>query len=100
MATLLGLEEWQFIQDFTRLRLQRDGLALKDKENGECIFLDGRDCRVQHAKPVQCQGFPNTWNFPGWRTTCEAVPRLRRLPTPAVALEEGAAEVAAEGGGF
>jgi len=76
MANLLGMEEVEFIQQHTRLRAQRDGLALKDKENGECIFLDGRDCRVQLAKPVQCGGFPNTWNFPGWRSVCEAVPRL------------------------
>jgi Fe-S-cluster containining protein len=76
MSKLLGLGEFEFIQEYTRIRPQRDGLALKDKENGECIFLDGRDCRVQLAKPVQCKGFPNVWNFPGWRTICEAVPRL------------------------
>ena len=78
MSKLLGLGEHEFIQEYTRIRPQRDGLALKDKENGECIFLEGRDCRVQAAKPVQCKGFPNTWNFPGWRTVCEAVPRLVR----------------------
>jgi Fe-S-cluster containining protein len=77
MAALLGLEPWAFIQQYTRLRPQRDGLALMDKPNGECIFLEGRDCRVQEAKPVQCSGFPNTWNFPGWRSVCEAVPRLQ-----------------------
>ncbi len=56
-----------------RLRPNRDGLALTDKPNGECIFLEGRDCRVQPVKPGQCRGFPNTWNFPGWREVCEAV---------------------------
>lgn len=76
MAKLLGMGEAEFIQQHTRLRSQRDGLALKDKENGECVFLDGRDCRVQIAKPSQCKGFPNTWNFPDWRSVCEAVPRL------------------------
>lgn len=76
MARLLEMGEFEFIQEFARVRPQRDGLALKDKPNGECIFLDGRDCRVQKAKPIQCSGFPNTWNFPGWRGTCEAVPRL------------------------
>lgn len=76
MARLLGVSDWDFIQTYTEVRPQKDGLALKNRENGECIFLDGRDCRVQLAKPVQCQGFPNTWNFPGWREVCEAVPRL------------------------
>ncbi len=76
MAGLLGVQEFEFIQKYTRLRPQRDGLALKDKQNGECIFLEGRDCLVQAAKPIQCKGFPNTWSFPGWRAVCEAVPRL------------------------
>ena len=76
MAGLLGVQEFEFIQKYTRLRPQRDGLALKDKQNGECIFLEGRDCLVQSAKPIQCKGFPNTWSFPGWRAVCEAVPRL------------------------
>ena len=77
IAGYLGLSEHDFIQRFTRLRPQRDGLALIDRPNGECIFLEGRDCAVQPVKPGQCAGFPNTWNFPGWREVCEAVP----LPT-------------------
>jgi Fe-S-cluster containining protein len=74
LAGHLGLSEHEFIQRYTRLRPQRDGLALVDKPNGECVFLAGRDCSVQAAKPRQCRGFPNTWNFPGWREVCEAVP--------------------------
>lgn len=81
MASLFELEERDFIQQFTRIRAERDGLALLDKPNGECIFLDGQDCRVQRAKPVQCIGFPNTWNFPGWREVCEAVPSIRPCKT-------------------
>ena len=77
LARLLGVSEHDFIQRYTRLRPHRDGLALKDKANGECIFLEGRDCAVQAAKPTQCSGFPNTWNFPGWREVCEARPVLR-----------------------
>jgi Fe-S-cluster containining protein len=78
MAALLGESEEQFIERYTRLRQRRDGLALVEKSNGECVFLEGRDCRVQAAKPLQCRGFPNRWNFPGWRAVCEAVPRLER----------------------
>lgn len=74
IAAHLALSEHEFIQQYTRLRPQRDGLAMIDKPNGECVFLDGRDCRVQPVKPQQCRGFPNAWNFPGWREVCEAVP--------------------------
>ena len=77
IAQHLGLSEDDFIQRYTRLRPQRDGLALIDKgDSHECIFLDGRDCAIQPVKPGQCTGFPNTWNFPGWREVCEAVPAL------------------------
>lgn len=89
IARHLGLSEHDFIQRYTRLRLARDGLALLDKgpaadgsHNHECIFLDGRDCAVQPVKPIQCAGFPNTWNFPGWREVCEAVPSLLPAQTP------------------
>lgn len=77
IAAHLGIEEGQFIQEYTRLRAQRDGLALIDRENGECYFLDGDDCRLQAVKPEQCRAFPNRWNFPGWREVCKAVPSLR-----------------------
>ena len=77
IALHLGVSEAAFIQRYTRLRPARDGLALTDKgDSHECIFLDGRDCAIQPVKPVQCAGFPNTWNFPGWREVCEAVPSL------------------------
>ena len=84
MSRLFGMSEFEFVQEYTRLRPQRDGLALKDKANGECIFVEDGGCRVQEAKPLQCKGFPNTWSFPGWRNVCEAVPRLVPAPTRSV----------------
>ncbi len=81
LVRFLGVSEFEFVQRFTRLRPDRLGLSLIEKENGECIFLEGRDCAVQPVKPGQCAGFPNAWNFPGWRETCEAVPRLETRMT-------------------
>ncbi|MEO8206433.1 MAG: YkgJ family cysteine cluster protein [Chthoniobacterales bacterium] len=78
MARHFKITEWEFVQKYTRLRPSRDGLSLLDKENGECVFLDGTDCTVQAAKPSQCQGFPNKWNFPGWQDVCEAIPVERK----------------------
>ena len=72
IAAFLGVEEREVIGNFTRLRPWRDGLELTDQPDGACIFLDGRDCRIQPVKPAQCAGFPNTWNFPGWREVCGA----------------------------
>ena len=61
LAAFKGLAEYDFIQEFTRLATDRRGLALRDKPNGECIFLDGANCSVQPAKPQQCKDFPNRW---------------------------------------
>ncbi len=73
ISHFLEMSEVDFIQKYTRLRPRRDGLALIDQPDGACIFLEGRDCRIQSVKPLQCRGFPNEWNFPGWREVCEAI---------------------------
>ena len=77
ISEFLGMEETTFIQSHTRLRPNRDGLALVDQPDGACIFLEGRGCAIQPVKPRQCIGFPNDWNFPGWRDVCEAVDSQR-----------------------
>ncbi len=74
IAAFLGMAETDFIEKHTRLQISRKGLALLEKPNGECAFLSDRDCAIQEAKPEQCKGFPNQWNFPGWRQVCKAVP--------------------------
>ncbi len=76
LARFRGLSEFDFIQVYTRLRVDRQGLALLEKPNGECIFLDGGDCVVQAVKPFQCRDFPNRWNFRGFEKVCQAAPRL------------------------
>lgn len=73
ISNFLGMDELVFIERHTRLRPKRDGLALIEKPNGECVFLEGIDCQIQPVKPHQCAGFPNAWNFPGWRDVCEAI---------------------------
>ena len=74
LAAFKGISEHDFIQQFTRLRHDRQGLALQEKPNGECVFLAGDDCSVQAVKPQQCRDFPNLWNFPGFEKTCRAIP--------------------------
>ena len=76
LAAFKGMSEHEFIQRFTRLRQDRRGLSLHEKPNGECIFLEGKDCSVQPVKPQQCRDFPNLWNFPGFEKVCRAVPKL------------------------
>lgn len=74
IAQFLGLSAEDFIARFTRLRSNRQGLSLIEKPNQECIMLENGACLIHPVKPDQCAGFPNTWNFPGWRKVCEAIP--------------------------
>ena len=74
LAAFKGLSADDFIQQFTRLTRERNGLALLDKPNGACVFLEGDDCAVQPVKPQQCRDFPNLWNFPGSSRDCRALP--------------------------
>lgn len=70
IAAFLGLSEREFIARHTRLHPDRRGLALLEQANGECEFLDGRDCRIQSVKPQQCRDFPNVWNHPDGEPRC------------------------------
>ncbi|MBX7206974.1 MAG: YkgJ family cysteine cluster protein [Verrucomicrobiaceae bacterium] len=74
IAEFLGISEHAFVQDYTRINARRTGLSIIDQPDGACIFLEGVNvCRIQAVKPEHCKGFPNAWNFPGWRDLCEAV---------------------------
>ncbi|HTI70499.1 MAG TPA: YkgJ family cysteine cluster protein [Candidatus Limnocylindria bacterium] len=74
IAEFLGLTESDFIQQYTRLNRERTGLALVDREDFACVFLEGDNCRIQAVKPQQCRDFPNLWNFPGFQKVCQAKP--------------------------
>lgn len=75
IAAHLGLDETDFIARHTRVRPDRQGLSLLERENGACEFLVGNDCAIQPVKPQQCRDFPNLWNFPGFEKICHAIPR-------------------------
>ncbi|MFD2256534.1 YkgJ family cysteine cluster protein [Luteolibacter algae] len=74
ISKYLGMDELDFLGQYTRLRTNRQGLSLLEKTNHECIMLEGNACRIHEVKPSQCAGFPNKWNFPNWRDFCEAIP--------------------------
>ena len=74
IAAFLGLSQEEFIVRHTRLRTNRNGLSLVEKDNHECGMLENGGCRIHPVKPEHCRGFPNKWNFAGWREVCEAKP--------------------------
>ncbi len=75
LAGFLELDEYKFIQRFTRLAADRRGLALQEQPDGTCVFLAGDDCAVQSVKPQQCRDFPNLWRHPEAANQCQAIPR-------------------------
>jgi Fe-S-cluster containining protein len=87
LAAFLGQTEFDFIQKYTRLSPDRQGLALQDKPGGECVFLEGNDCVVNAVKPQQCRNFPNLWNFPGFQEVCRAREILMEDEAYAKAIE-------------
>ena len=62
-------------QRFTRLRQDRQGLALQEKANGERVFLEGNALRRDPSNRGNAAIFPNLWNFPGFEKVCRAIPR-------------------------
>jgi hypothetical protein len=70
IAGHLGMTIEAFIDLYTRLGADRRGLSLMEKETGECVFLDGVDCRIQAVKPRQCRDFPSGWQNPQTDRQC------------------------------
>lgn len=72
MAGFLKMPINDFTAAFTRLRPDRSGLILNEKEDGACIFLKDNSCHIQPVKPRQCRDFPERWQIPGFESFCRA----------------------------
>ena len=71
IAAHLEIAERDFIEHYTRLSPERDGLALIEDPDEACFFLTKENtCRLQPVKPAQCRDFPFTWTRAGWRDFC------------------------------
>lgn len=74
LARFLEVTVETFVERFTELRPDRKGLTLKEKQTGECVFLEGRNCAIQSQKPQQCRDFPYLWRHPDMKDKCQAIP--------------------------
>ncbi|MCX7818721.1 MAG: YkgJ family cysteine cluster protein, partial [Kiritimatiellae bacterium] len=70
LAAHLRLDPATFVERFCKLAPNRAQLALNERADGACVFLDGRICAVYPARPEQCRAFPLQW----WRAGCPAAP--------------------------
>lgn len=61
IAGFLGIKESELIEKYLdekelfNTRLLRPKLNTKDKPYGECIFFDGKGCKIHEVKPLQCR---------------------------------------------
>lgn len=62
LAKALDISVEEFVDRYTDLAPDRTGLILKCLPDGACCFLTADNlCAVNAVKPVQCAGFPYTW---------------------------------------
>ena len=75
IAAFLGMPPEAFLERWTELMPDRQGLTLIEKADGSCVFLEEGEpagCRIDPVKPEQCRRFPERWNVPGWEKECGA----------------------------
>ena len=72
----LSLEE--FCDRYTNLRPDRQGLILKEKEDGSCIFLADNRCSINAVKPSQCLDFPIKWQVADINKLCAFVMDMQK----------------------
>ena len=83
IAAYLSMDVRSFIDKFTILTRDRQALSLKDKENGECIFLSSKGCNIHPVKPQQCREFPWKWKFSDFNQVCQWARAKARKKTSA-----------------
>jgi Fe-S-cluster containining protein len=74
LAAALGLPLDDFLSRHTRLTRDRQALALNERDDGSCSFLDDRNrCRLQDAKPRQCRDYPLRWRSDLLDAVCQTM---------------------------
>lgn len=56
MAAARGMRPFAFKRKFVRRIGKR--FSLRERENGDCVMLEGEKCTVYEAKPTRCTTFP------------------------------------------
>ncbi len=86
IAKFLGMDVHEFINTYTRLTWDRQGLSLIEKPDGSCIFLKDQGCLIQAVKPIQCKDFPHKWKFTKFVQICGWAKQQKnyipRMPNP------------------
>jgi Fe-S-cluster containining protein len=73
IAQRLGLSKVKFLDKYAYP--VKDGHSIREKENGDCVFLNGKLCGIYEDRPTQCRTFP-FWpeilrSEANWSATCK-----------------------------
>jgi uncharacterized protein len=83
LARSMRLSPAKFMAEYT-VQDEEEERVLRQKPEGECVFLDGNDCTVYDVRPETCQRFPHMvrgngsiasrmWQFVDRATYCPIV---------------------------
>lgn len=75
MAAFLKLNLYDFTDRFTEVE-DRSRLVLKKNKDESCVLLNGSECRVHEAKPIQCKEFPVKWRTQKSLTYCAGLKKI------------------------
>jgi len=56
IAAKLDMKTKVFLRDFAYP--MKGGHSIKEKRNGDCVFLNGKLCGIYEVRPTQCRTFP------------------------------------------
>jgi len=73
IAAQLGMTNDKFLKDFAYP--MKGGHSIREKKNGDCVFLNGKLCGIYDVRPTQCRTFP-FWpetlrSEARWKQTCK-----------------------------
>ena len=64
ISAFLHIDEQDFIDKYTCLTSNRQGLSIIENPDGSCIFLNNENqCEIYSVRPRQCKEFPHKWRL-------------------------------------
>ncbi len=73
IAAFLGIDPYQFSDQYTVLAPDRKTLIFAGDINGPCRFLTAENrCAINPVKPKQCRDYPSRWRSDAIEAVCPA----------------------------
>ncbi len=91
MASALQISLEEFVRKYTR-RVGNQISLRENPRNFDCVFLEGKQCKVYSARPKQCRTFPwwkeNVETQALWKEASDRCEGINHPDAPLISLEE------------